>query len=90
MSTGQASDVKSRSLSVAVVRSIAAATDRDPTALLEDDDFVPLYETIDPESLDTLFQPDADGGPSRGRVEFVHCGYEVAVESTGRVTVTER
>lgn len=71
-------------VSVVVVEAIAAATDQSP---LEVD---PLYDTIDPEALDELFHNVGSQSRARGRIKFVHCGYEVTVEDTGDVTIDER
>lgn len=72
---------KNRSVSVAVVEAIAAADDRSPMEV------EPLYNTVDPEALNALFDGKARSG---GTVEFVHCGYEVTVESSGNIMVSER
>ncbi|WP_081443508.1 HalOD1 output domain-containing protein [Haloterrigena turkmenica] len=71
-------------VSVAVVEAIAAATDRSPLEV------EPLYDTIDPEALNELFNNVGSQSRARGRITFVHCGYEVTVEDTGDVTVDER
>ncbi|ADB63027.1 hypothetical protein Htur_4206 (plasmid) [Haloterrigena turkmenica DSM 5511] len=78
-------------LSVKVVEAIAAYADQSPVVVSEDgtDGIAPLYQTIDPDALDALFQNTAGEEPI-GTVEFVHCGYKVTVESTGEITVTER
>lgn len=79
-------------LSEAVVRAVEAVSDRSSVA---GDDAArpldPLYERIDPDALDALFHGRGDGPGSRaGEVTFAYCGYEVTVESTGLVAVTER
>ncbi|WP_435175994.1 HalOD1 output domain-containing protein [Halorussus sp. AFM4] len=74
------------SLSAAVVRAVAAVSDRssagDPREALD-----PLYDSVDPDALDALFRHADDS--QTGAVEFAYCGYEVTVDSTGLVTVTE-
>lgn len=50
-------------LSVALVRSIAELADRDVSSL------PPLYESIDPDALERLFEPTATG-PRAGSIEF--------------------
>lgn len=69
-------------VSIAVVHAIAAHRDVDPT------DLPPLYEWVDPDALDALFQPTRAGGPRRGRLEFAYDGQTVTVDSTGEVTIT--
>ncbi len=44
----------------------------------------PLYEAVDPEALDTLFQ----NGRS-GRVTFEYAGYEVIVHGNGHIDIHE-
>jgi hypothetical protein len=81
-----------RSPSEAVVRAVAAASDRNCIEPNPDDESVPLeslYGTIDPDALDALFR-DAGDESRTGAVEFAYCGYDVTVRSTGLVTVTER
>ena len=45
-----------------------------------------LYDVIDPEALDALFAPRADGSPRPvGEVSFQYAGYWVTVSSGGVV-----
>ncbi|NUB93822.1 hypothetical protein HT576_22880 [Haloterrigena sp. SYSU A121-1] len=81
--TTQSVESTNQSVSVAVVEAIAAATDQSPLEV------EPLYHTIDPEALNMLFHNVGSQSQARGRITFVHCGYEVTVEATGDVTVTE-
>lgn len=62
--------------SVSVVEAVAAETGADPVSL------APLYDVIDPDALDRLF----DDGAS-GCVEFEFCDHEVVVHADGRVLV---
>lgn len=68
--------------STAVVETVAIAADREPTAL------EPLYDTVDPDALDTLFSSmgtkTTDGDAT---VRFALDGYEVTVERHGTVVV---
>lgn len=68
-----------------VVAAVADANGVDPLDL-----DTPLYEVIDPDALDALFQPQATGLPRTGtaQVTFSMAGCEVVVNSTGQVTVT--
>ena len=69
-----------------VVRLVASRRDDDPIALDP-----PLYEAIDPDSLDALFV-DTSGRWVRpsSRIEFPYCGYQVEVRGDGHVTVRDR
>lgn len=79
-----------RSPSGSVIQAVAAASGRslatddadDRTEALE-----PLYSTIDPDALDALLASKADDEHPPVRVEFTYCGYRVAADSTGLVTV---
>lgn len=59
-----------------VVQAIADAEDTTPLELS------PLYEAIDPDALNTLFQ-----GRTAGRVTFDYEGYTVTVGQNGEVTI---
>lgn len=49
-----------------------------------------LHSVVDPEALDAIFAPQADGTPRPdGEVSFPFCGYEVTVERDGSVTLVE-
>jgi hypothetical protein len=79
-------------LSEAVVRAVAAMSNRSPVGARSDGEpapLDPLYRVVDPDALDALFR-DAGDESRPGVIEFGYCGYEVTVESTGVVTVTER
>lgn len=71
-------DSRETSLSRAVIDAVAAREGRDAPFL---DD--PLYETVDPESLDGLFRGTA------GSVTFEYHGYIVTVDSEGDVDLTD-
>lgn len=82
-----------QTLSEAVIQAVTAAvgvemipTNANRSELALD----PLYNTIDPDALDSLFQATEDGEPMPGAVEFLYCGYEVTVQSSGLVKVTSR
>lgn len=59
-----------------VVRAVANADGVGPT------DLQPLYETVDPEALDALFEPGVDG-----TVAFTYEGHDVVIDSADGVTV---
>lgn len=64
--------------SEAVVQAVATATAKDPTTI------DPLYESINPDALNELFQIDASGRPrSDTAVQFDYAGFSVVVRETG-------
>ncbi len=65
-----------------VVRAVAAADGVDPADLEP-----PLADAVDPAALDRLFASLADGTVRRGRATFDYRGYDVTVDSSGRVTL---
>lgn len=68
-------------LSIVVVDTVEAVLGE--TATLE-----PLYEVVDPDALDQLFQPKADGTPRPGgELTFTYSGCEVIVRADGDVIV---
>lgn len=74
----------SQSISTKVVEAVAEANGIEPTELT-----VPLYEVVDPDALNHLFQTDQFGGrQSVGRVTFTMAGCDVQVDSRGHVVVT--
>lgn len=92
MSQAKAYKVENRSLPVAVVEAIASFADRNPIVTDkngEDSGLQPLYETIDPDALDSLFQTSQRGPSTEGKIKFVHCGYEVTVKNSGMILVKE-
>lgn len=69
--------------STKVIEEVADREGVDPTALE-----TPLYDCIDPDALDAVFQRGRNGpGAASGRVEFEYHGYRVVVEPSGRVQV---
>ncbi|ELY60639.1 HalOD1 output domain-containing protein [Natronolimnohabitans innermongolicus] len=47
-----------------------------------------LHTVIDPDALDALFEPHADGTVRpAGRVTFPYCGYTVTVDADGSVSL---
>jgi hypothetical protein len=79
--TNNGEGTPSRSLSRAVIEAVAEEEGVHPSALS-----TPLFDAIDPDSLNSLFTP-MDNGHSRptGRVSFFYAGYEVTADSTGAV-----
>lgn len=65
--------------STAVVTVVAEESGKDPVALS------PIYEAVDPDSLDAIFAPVRE--PTRvptGSVQFEYYGYSVIVNANGR------
>ncbi|WP_121743038.1 HalOD1 output domain-containing protein [Natronorubrum halophilum] len=70
------------SVSIAIVTAVASKRDVDPTEL------PPLYEWIEPDALDALFEPTRRGGPRRGHLEFTYDGHEIGVECGDGLEIT--
>lgn len=69
--------------SQSVVAAVAAETGTDPLTL------EPLYEVLDPDALDALFDAnESEAASAVTRVEFTYAGCEVCVTGTGSVDVT--
>ena len=74
------------SVSVAVVRAVAAREDVQPVQLTP-----PLHDAVDTDALDALFRSiDPGDAESNVRVEFPYRGHTVLVEGPGQVVVTDR
>ncbi|WP_224333604.1 HalOD1 output domain-containing protein [Haloprofundus halobius] len=73
-------------LSVTVVDAVAEAAGTDPL----ENDFSPLYDTVDVDALESaLFDPDSNRSRSvRGELIFDYEGFEVAIRTDGRVSVS--
>lgn len=72
------------SLSVHIVRSVAEHAGTSPTKL------PPLYDVLDPETLDDLFSHSTDAALSVPMsVSFPYAGYAVTVYSDKHVKVTD-
>ncbi|WP_226042578.1 HalOD1 output domain-containing protein [Natrinema sp. DC36] len=80
--SGSTGDGSSEPLHIAVIRAVAAHRKVDPIEL------PPLYEWIDPDSLDALFEPTRRNGPRRGRLEFTYDGHAITVDCTDDVTIS--
>ena len=66
--------------SICVVETVADALEADPTELR------PLYEAVEPDALDTLFE--SSGGFTSGRVTFTFEGCTVTVDADGWVAAS--
>ncbi|OLZ42489.1 hypothetical protein A6E15_16640 [Natrinema saccharevitans] len=71
-------DYHTDSISLRVIDALADATNTDASEL------EPLYDVVDPEALDQLFQ---SGSGADVRVEFEYYGMLVEVRGDGTVTV---
>ena len=80
MSHSQTVETDSQSVSEAVIDVVAAVENTPPTELTP-----PLYDVVDPESLDKVFA----GKASLGKVVFNYNSYEVSVEADGYVAVKD-
>lgn len=70
------------SVGVRIVRKIAAREGIDPSMLDP-----PLYDVIDPEALDAVFESVAGTDRAHGQVQFEYAGYAVTVSADYAVTV---
>lgn len=70
------------SVSLDVVRAVAAKTGTDPAAL------PPLYEWIDPDALDALFAPSQTNDRREGTIEFTYDGSLVTISFDDDRTIT--
>lgn len=68
--------------STAVVETLAVAINREP---LNTD---PLYESVDPDALNALFDPGAGGTTPDLRVSFQYQDFLVAVSASGTISIT--
>lgn len=82
-------------IGLAVIEAVAAVSGRSPLYEGPTNEGVgnnpldPLGEVIDPEALEAICLPKDDDRQTAKKVTFAYCGYEVAVESTGQITVVE-
>lgn len=65
-------------LSFSVVRAVSSLAGKEPEEL------PPLYDVVDPDSLDTLF---TDTSGRNGSLSFLLDGYEVTVHADGSIVV---
>lgn len=73
---------ESAPVSQRIVHAVAEETNSDPF------DLEPLYNTIDAESLNALFEPTKSGSPrAAGSVTFEYAGCEVTVDADNNVQV---
>ncbi|WP_435151595.1 HalOD1 output domain-containing protein [Haladaptatus sp. DFWS20] len=71
--------------SIAVINAIA-----DHESSLPDEIRPQLYDAVDPDALDSLFEPRVDGELRRGgRAVFTYRGYRVTYESDGWIHVND-
>lgn len=75
---------RNKTMSERVVSAVAEETGSDPQSL------EPLYSAIEPDALDSLFEPNGFGtNRSPTRLSFTYCGCEVVISGDGTVTATE-
>ncbi|WP_232686521.1 HalOD1 output domain-containing protein [Halobacterium zhouii] len=77
-------DLNEGPVSQHVVEKVSEVTDTDPT------DLEPLFNTVDPDSLNTLFSDIQSASPrDEGHVAFPIAGCQVTIWADGRVEVEE-
>ncbi|NIB99837.1 HalOD1 output domain-containing protein [Halobacterium sp. R2-5] len=79
MSLVQTVETDTRTMSQAVIETVAAIDNTPPTEL------PPLYDAVDSDALDNLFA----GKASLGKVVFNYNSYEVSVDADGYVAVKD-
>lgn len=73
----------SADLATTVVHAIADVTGIDPTEAEGR-----LYDHVEPDALNRLFEPKSDGTPRlQGHLAFAVRGHQVSVYNTGRITI---
>ncbi|APX95235.1 HalOD1 output domain-containing protein [Natronorubrum daqingense] len=82
LSIGSAENGLDESVSIAVVTAVA---DRREVPVTE---LPPLYEWIDPDSLDALFEPTRRHGSRSGSLEFDYDGHDIVVEVENGLEIT--
>lgn len=69
-------------VSTAVVRAVSATTERDLCSLPQ------LAAVVDPDALDRLFEPRADGtARTGGRLLFIYCDHRIDIENAESIVV---
>jgi len=68
------------SMTVAVVEAVSSVRNCEPTAL------PPLYDVVDTDALDAMFDPDSTGERDC-RVSFVFDDHRVTIDDSERITV---
>ena len=87
MQAAQATDSQDRTeqpLSRTIVETVADAEGVAPTEL-----DARLYDVLEPEALDNLFQHQADGPATDGFVTFTFHGYEITVHSDSTIQIDQ-
>lgn len=70
-------------LSLRIVERLATETGISPMEL------TPLYESINPDALDTLFTTGGRPEQEASHVQFFHEGYSITVTADEEITITE-
>lgn len=73
--------VSNEKYSQRVLQAVATVENADPT------DLPPLYEAIDPDALNALFQTDNGAQTAVDHVRFHYAGHTVVVQGDGRINV---
>lgn len=58
----------------AIIEAVAEKAAVEPTAL------PPLYEVVDVDAIEALFEPTQSGSPRSGTIRFLYYGYVVTIE----------
>lgn len=74
--------VDAHELSERIVNEVATCDGVDPVEL------PPLFDAVDPDALEALFAPTANGEKRRGKIWFSYADYDVTIEYDGEPVVT--
>jgi hypothetical protein len=78
MTSDETGSKDDRGLSETIISAIAENMDSHP------ENITPLYESVDPDSLDNIFS-----GERQGKIIFEHTGFRIIVYRDGEVDINE-
>jgi hypothetical protein len=79
----------SESYTEAVVNAVATVSNRSASPSHDGPPLDSLYDSIDPDALEALFERSGEEDGDPVTVTFTYSGYRVTVDDSGAVTVTE-
>lgn len=81
---------RDETVSQSVVEAVSTASNRDSDPRRGEEPLPPLFEAVDPDALDQLFEHRRADQSGKCRLTFTYFGYEVTVEDGETVLVTPR
>lgn len=79
-----------QSLSVAIIQAIAEFSGQSSVVSTKDNELDPLYHSIDPDALNSLFSTRRGEESPNRKISFVHDGYEVTVKNSNSLTINKK